>query len=73
MQGLPPIAAERVDECLTVDIQACALKLCKVPAAVLHALHDSQPSSAGNACAHCCSLCTAQPQPVQLQMTTLIP
>ena len=40
MQGLPPIAAERVDECLTVDIQACALKLCKVPAAVLHALHD---------------------------------
>ena len=49
MHGLPPIAAERVDECLTVDIQACALKLCKVPAAVLHALHDSQPSSAGNA------------------------
>ena len=39
MQGLPPIAAERVDECLRVDFQACALKLGKVPT-VLHALHD---------------------------------
>ena len=40
MQGLPPIAAERVDECVRVHFQACALKLGKVPAAVLHALHD---------------------------------
>ena len=40
MQGLPTIAAERVDECLRVDFQACALKLGKVTAVVLHDLHD---------------------------------